>query len=124
MAKKHWNPETTPIGSEPYLGEKLHREWRRLRRMLRDYKEERQYLSTKSFQGERRPMALCGEGRGGHVTAVGGVVTCPVLADSVTLPAISAKRKDTMLRHAGAEQQHIDDSCNKSPQRKGQGKCR
>ena len=92
--------------------------------MLRDCKEERQYLLIKSFQGGRRLMALYGESRRSHVTAVEGVVTCPMLVDSVTLPAISAKRKDTLLRRAGAEQQHIDGSCNKSPHREGQGKCR
>lgn len=69
-------------------------------------------------------MALYGESRRSHVTAVEGVVMCPVLVDSVTLPAISAKRKDTLLRRAGADQQHIDESCNKSPHREGQGKCR
>ena len=63
-------------------------------------------------------MAPYGERRS-HVTTVEGVVMCPVLVDSVTLPAISAKRKDTLLRRAGAEQQHIDESCNKSPHREG-----
>ena len=92
--------------------------------MLRDCKEERQYLSTKSFREERRQMALYGESRRSHVTTLEGVVMCPVLADSVTLPAISAKRKDTLLRRVGADQQHINESFNKSPQRKGQGKCR
>ena len=93
--------------------------------MLRDC-EERQYmyLSTKSFPGERRPRALFGENRRSHVTTVEGVVMCPVLADFVELPAISAKRKDTLLRCAGVDQQHIDESCNKSPRREGRGKCR
>ena len=56
--------------------------------MLRDCKEERQYLSIKSFQGERRPMALYGENRRSHVTTVEGVAMWPVFVDSVTLPAI------------------------------------
>ena len=69
-------------------------------------------------------MAPYGENRRSHVIAVDGVVVCPVLADFGTLPAISAKWKDTLLRHAGLVQQHIDKSHNKSSQRKGQRKWR
>ena len=82
------------------------------------------YLSTKSSPGERRPRALVGENRRSRVTAVEEVDMCLVLADFGTLPATSARRKDTLLRHTGADQQHIDESCNRSPRREGRGKYR
>ena len=58
----------------------MQREWRQLKRMPRDCKEERQYmyLSTKSFPGERRLR----ENRRSHVSAVERVDMCLVLAIS------------------------------------------
>ena len=58
-------------------------------------------MSTKSFQGERRIMALYGGNRRSHIIAVNRVVVCPVLANFRTL---SAKGKDTLLRHTGVVQ--------------------
>ena len=73
------------------------------------------YLSTKSFPGERRLR----ENRRSRITTVEGVDMCPVLADFVTLPAVSAKRKDTLLRCAGADQQHIDEAATRVPEERG-----
>ena len=44
----------------------------------------------------------------------GEVDMCLVLADFRTLPATSARKKDTLLRRAGADQQHIDEERGKA----------
>ena len=89
--------------------------------MPRDCKERQyMYLSTKSSPGERGLRALVGENRRSHVTAVEEVDMCLVLAIFRMLPATSARRKDTLLRCAGADQQHIDESCKRSPEERGE----
>lgn len=57
-----------------------------------EYEKKRQYLSTESFQGERRLMFLYGGSKRSHVTTVDRAVKCPTFADFETLPAISATR--------------------------------
>ena len=67
-------------------------------------------------------MALYGGNRRSHVIAVNRVVVCPVLANFRTL---SAKGKDTLLRHTGVVQHaaHRQKPKQGSP-KKGKGKCR